>query len=83
MFRKWYKMCYNLLVNKNSDDHIFIVCGDKTQQIKTLQKHGRAPWNAGEGYPSYRGGNKSIRIEKNYRNCIEINDFINRFVSYV
>lgn len=78
---EWYKMCYNLLVNKNSDDHIFIVCGDKTQQIKTLQKHGRAPWNAGDGYPSYRGGNKSIRIEKNYRNCIEINDFINRFVS--
>lgn len=78
---EWYKLCYNLLLNKDSDDHIFVICGDKTQQIKTLQRRGRAPWNAGEGYPTYRGGNKSIRIEKNYRNCIEINEFINRFVS--
>lgn len=46
------------------------------------QRHGKAPWNAGEGYPNYRGGNKSIRIEKNYRNCIEINEYMNRYVSY-
>lgn len=74
----WYKFCYNLLENKDSDDHIFVICGDKTQEIKRRQRHGRAPWNAGEGYPTYRGG-KSIRIEKNFRNCIEINDYINRF----
>ena len=75
----WYKMCYNLLENKDNGDHIFVICGDKTQEIKQRQRHGRAPWNAGEGYPSYRGGNKSIRIEKNFRNCIEINEYINRF----
>ena len=75
----WYKLCYNLLENKESDDHIFIICGDKTQEIKKRQRHGNAPWNVGEGYPVYRGGNKSIRIEKNFRNCIEINDYINRF----
>ncbi len=75
----WYKMCYNLLENKESGDHIFVICGDKTQEIKQRQRHGRAPWNAGEGYPVYRGGNKSIRIEKNFRNCIEINEYINRF----
>ncbi len=76
----WYKNCFNLLENKSSNDHIFVICGDKTQEIKQRQRHGRAPWNAGEGYPSFRGGNKSIRIEKNFRNCIEINDYINRYV---
>ena len=75
----WYKLCYNLLENKDNGDHIFVICGDKTQEIKQRQRHGRAPWNAGEGYPTYRGGNKSIRIEKNFRNCIEVNEYINRF----
>lgn len=79
---EWYKFCFNLLENKDSNDHLFIICGDKTQKIKSDQKHGKAPWQAGEGYPNYRGGNRSIRIEKNYRNCIEINEYINRYVSY-
>lgn len=78
----WYKFCFNLLENKENGDHIFVICGDRTQEIKQRQKHGKAPWNAGEGYPVYRGGNKSIRIEKNFRNCIEINDYINRYVQY-
>ncbi len=78
---EWYKFCYNLLENKSSDDHLFVICGDKTQDLKKLQKHGKAPWQAGEGYPNYRGGNKNIRIERNYRNCIEINEYINRYVS--
>jgi superfamily I DNA/RNA helicase len=78
----WYKFSYNLLENKENGDHIFVICGDKTQEIKQRQKHGKAPWNAGEGYPMYRGGNKSIRIEKNFRNCVEINDYINRYVQY-
>ena len=79
--QEWYKLCYNLLENKQSDDHLFVICGDKTQEIKKQQKRGKAPWNAGENYPNYRGGNKNIRIEKNYRNCIEINSYINGFVS--
>lgn len=78
----WYKFSYNLLENKDNGDHIFVICGDKTQEIKQRQKHGKAPWNAGEGYPVYRGGNKSIRIEKNFRNCVEINDYINRYAQY-
>lgn len=79
---EWYKFCFNLLENKDSKDHLFVICGDKTQKLKSQQKHGKAPWNAGEGYPNYRGGNKNIRIERNYRNCIEINEYINRYVSY-
>ena len=78
---EWYKFCFNLLENKTTDDHLFVICGDKTQKLANLQRHGRAPWNVGEGYPSYRGGNKNIRIERNYRNCIEINEYINRYVS--
>lgn len=78
---EWYKFCYNLLENKSSDDHLFIICGDKTQDLDKRKKQGTAPWQAGEGYPNYRGGNKNIRIERNYRNCIEINEFINRYVS--
>ena len=78
---EWYKFCFNLLENKNTKDHIFVICGDKTQRLEKLKKRGQAPWQVGEGYPSYRGGNKNIRIEKNYRNCIEINEYINRYVS--
>ncbi|MBQ7568945.1 AAA family ATPase [bacterium] len=79
---EWYKLCFNLLEDKMADDHIFVICGDKTQKLANLHRHGRAPWNVGEGYPNYRGGNKNIRIERNYRNCIEINEYINRYVSY-
>jgi len=79
--QEWYKFCFNLLENKNTEDHLFVICGDKTQKLANLQKHGRAPWNAGDGYPNYRGGYKNIRIERNYRNCIEINEYINRYVS--
>lgn len=78
---EWYKFCFNLLENKNTKDHIFVICGDKTQRLDKLKKRGQAPWQVGDGYPNYRGGNKNIRIEKNYRNCIEINEYINRYVS--
>lgn len=80
---EWYKFCFNLLENRETKDHIFVICGDKTQRLDRLKKHGQAPWQAGEPYPSYRGGNKNIRIEKNYRNCIEINEYINRCVSNI
>lgn len=80
--QEWYKICYNLLENKSSDDHLFVICGDKTQKLDKQKKQGTAPWQGcGDGYPVYRGGNKNIRIEKNYRNCIEVNEFINRYVS--
>lgn len=79
---EWYKFCFNLLENKNTKDHIFVICGDKTQRLDKLKKRGQAPWQVGEDYPIYRGGNKNIRIEKNYRNCIEINEYINRYVCH-
>lgn len=33
---EWYKFCYNLLENKNSDDHLFVICGDKTRNLLAL-----------------------------------------------
>lgn len=78
---EWYKFCFDLLENKDGKDHIFVICGDKTQRLEKLKKRGQAPWQVGDGYPSYRGGNKNIRIEINYRNCIEVNEYINRFIS--
>ena len=76
---QWYKFCYNLLENKDGEDHVFVVCGDKTQEIKQRQRKRKAPWQAGEGYPVFRGSNRNLRIEKNFRNCVEINEFINSF----
>ena len=34
----WYKNCFNLLENKDSNEHIFVICGDKTQEIKQRQR---------------------------------------------
>ena len=76
----WYKLCFNLLEDPDPEKHMFVICGDKTQKVKNQMKHGRAPWNAGEGYPNYSG--KSLRIEKNYRNCIQINEYVNRYVEH-
>ncbi len=75
---EWYKVCYDLVENKNSDEHFFVICGDKSQSVKISIKSGKAPWQGhGEGYPTFRG--KSFPIEINYRNSIEINEFIRKF----
>lgn len=76
----WYRFCFNLLKSKNSDDHFFVIAGDKSQDIKNHIKHGKAPWQGGGSeYPEYRG--KTVPIEINYRNSKPINDAIDRFVS--
>ena len=75
---EWYKVCYDLVENKNSDEHFFVICGDKSQSVKTSIKSGKAPWQGhGDLYPNFRG--KSFPIEINYRNSIQINDYIRRF----
>ena len=76
---EWYRFCFNLLKSKNSDDHFFIIAGDKSQDIKNNIKHGKAPWQAGgSAYPEYRG--KTLPIEINYRNSRPINEAIDRYV---
>lgn len=77
--RSWYQFCFNLLKNKNSEYHFFIIAGDKSQDIKNNIKNGKAPWQGGGvGYPEYRG--KTLPIEINYRNSKPINDAVDRFV---
>lgn len=38
---EWYKACYDLIENKSSDDHFFVICGDKSQSVKTSIKSGK------------------------------------------
>lgn len=78
---EWYKSCYQLIENKNSEEHFFVICGDKSQSVKKSIKSGKAPWQGhGDDYPNFRG--KSFPIEINYRNSIQINDCIRRFTDY-
>lgn len=77
---EWYRFCFNLLRSKNSDDHFFVIAGDKSQDIKNNIRHGKAPWQGGGGaYPEYRG--KTLPIETNYRNSKPINDAIDSYVT--
>ncbi|MFT9055621.1 MAG: hypothetical protein ABF449_03200 [Ethanoligenens sp.] len=77
---EWYRFCFNLLKSKNTDDHFFVIAGDKSQDVKNNIKHGRAPWQGGgDAFPEYRG--KTLPIETNYRNSKPINDVIDRYVS--
>jgi len=71
---EWYRFCYGLLEHPESDEHVLAICGDITQDVKKNIKRGKAPWQ-GEGLPSYSGNTR--HIEKNYRNTVEINEFIN------
>lgn len=78
---EWYRFCFNLLKSKNDADHFFVIAGDKSQDIKSNIKQGKAPWQGGGSqYPEYRG--KTLPIERNYRNSKPISDAIDRYVSY-
>ena len=78
---EWYKACYQLLENRDSDEHFFVICGDKSQSVKRSIKSGKAPWQGhGDGYPNFRG--KSFPIEVNYRNSTQINNYIRNFTDY-
>lgn len=67
-----------MIENKNSNEHFFVICGDKSQSVKKAIKSGKAPWQGhGDGYPNFRG--KSFPIEINYRNSRQINEYIRRF----
>lgn len=76
---EWYKFSYNLLMSHQEDSYYFVIAGDKSQDMAKSIKRGTAPWQTNDdNYPKYYG--KKIAIEKNYRNSIEINEFINDLV---
>ena len=78
---EWYRTCYQLLENSDTDEHFFVICGDKSKSVKKSIKSGKAPWQGhGENYPNFRG--KSFPIEINYRNSIQINNYIRNFTDY-
>jgi len=74
---EWYEFCYNLLESHVPENYFFTICGDKSQDIVANIKQGNAPWQGNPNLPKYTG--RSIRIEKNYRNTIQINSFVDRF----
>ncbi|CCQ94235.1 hypothetical protein CULT_1760002 [[Clostridium] ultunense Esp] len=77
---EWYEFCYNLLENHQKDNYFFTICGDISQNINRNIKKGKAPWQRPENanLPKYTG--RSLRIEKNYRNSIGINDMMKNFI---
>ena len=77
---EWYRICCMLLEDPDGDNHILAICGDQTQNLRKSVKHGSAPWQ-GEGLPVFRG--RTIHIETNYRNSVQINRFINVYAGLV
>lgn len=78
---EWYEFCYNLLESHEKDNYFFTICGDISQNINRNIKKGKAPWQApSDSYlPKYTG--RSLRIEKNYRNSIEINTMMESYIN--
>lgn len=74
----WYQFCLKLLESQKAEEHVLAISGDITQDIKKTIKRSKAPWQ-GEGLPSYSG--RTLHIEKNYRNCVPINQFINAYAT--
>lgn len=74
----WYQLCLKLLESQKPEEHVLAISGDITQDIKKTIKQSKAPWQ-GEGLPSYSG--RTLHIEKNYRNCVPINQFINSYAT--
>ncbi|MCR3907097.1 MAG: AAA family ATPase [Tenericutes bacterium] len=77
---EWYEFCYSLLENHKRDNYFFTICGDISQNINRNIKKGKAPWQASSDsdLPKYTG--RSLRIEKNYRNSIEINNMMQNYM---
>ena len=71
---RWYQAVYMLLENPDSDNHILVLCGDMTQNLRKDVKRGEAPWQ-GTGLPTFKG--RTMHIERNYRNSVQINRFVN------
>lgn len=77
---EWYEFCYNLLESHNKGNYFFTICGDISQNINRNIKKGTAPWQApnNSNLPKYTG--RSLRIEKNYRNSVEINSMMESYI---
>lgn len=77
---EWYAFCFNLLEDHRRDNYFFTICGDISQNINKNIKKGKAPWQVlTDPYlPKYTG--RSLRIEKNYRNSVEINDKMESYI---
>ena len=71
---EWYKFCYDLLEDKNEKNHFFVICGDKSQDVANNIEKGKTVWQSDKSLPSF--DEDMIRLEKNYRNTNEINQYV-------
>lgn len=78
---EWYKFCFNMLENRIDQNEYFLtICGDLSQNIRNEVKQGSAPWQGHESLPNYRG--RTTHLKLNYRNSIQVNEFIRDFTNY-
>ena len=73
-------LCYALL--EEGEDSIFLMAGDLNQNVRTQSRRGDAPWKKMNNVTlDYTG--RVRYIEKNYRNSVEIGEYLNRMLKYM
>lgn len=63
-----------LLKSKDPNKYLFILSGDINQSVKKRANKGKAPWQFSKDL-NFRG-NRTIKLEKQYRYCDEISEFV-------
>ncbi len=75
------ELCYALL-DLEDEDRVFLMAGDLNQAVRELSRHGEAPWKKIEGvHLDFTG--RVRYIEKNYRNSIEIAQYIQGMLAHM
>lgn len=73
-------LCYALL--DNNEDSIFLMAGDLNQNVRAQSRRGDAPWKKMKSVSLDFTGRVKY-IEKNYRNSVEIGNYLNRMLRYM
>lgn len=75
------ELCYALL-DMEDQDRVFLMAGDLNQAVREQSRHGEAPWKKINGvHLDFTG--RVRYIEKNYRNSVEIAQYIQRMLSHM
>lgn len=75
------ELCYALL-DQEDEDRVFLMAGDLNQAVRKLSRHGEAPWKKINGvHLDFTG--RVRYIEKNYRNSIEIAQYIQSMLGHM
>ena len=70
------------MLDLEDEDRVFLMAGDLNQAVRELSRHGEAPWKKIEGvHLDFTG--RVRYIEKNYRNSIEIAQYIQGMLAHM